>query len=686
MFKIIEQRLTLKLGLLATVAVALGFSLASIMSTETLLKSTARLHRESAVGITTSIGASLRTAMLAGDGAHVRRLVSEVKTQLPQVGIRIFSAHGEEVFGAKASTPKPEQVPVLVRAVIASGKSAENAEARALPIVRQERCRACHAQGDLLGVLSVGAAAPPRSSADRLRALDTLTTVIRDGFYRVMLAPTAPSFNAYFTELTQSVPGVRNVAVYRPDGQLAYGKPTPRNAKLLVRVATVHSEPRCLGCHEDAKAVDGSTIAVAFDPEQAMAHDTLALSIEAVLKQVMLTGLGRLATGFFDDVAKSGALRSLTLHDAQGRLIYNAFARASPPADVAQVLRTGALHASASDSGPEYVLIEPLQNTRPCQTCHGSDSTVRGAIELRLNTSAVQAELASLRQSSAVYGSLTIILVLVLLALGLYYTVILPVREIGSVADQVGVGQLNAKVKLDSADEMGRLGRHINEMVRGLRQKLELSKFVSHDTLHKVESSVGTVARGGERRRIAVVFSDIRGFTSFAESHEPEVVVEMLNRCLQAQAVVVLRHGGDINKFVGDEIMARFNGPDMALLATRAAVEMAEAVALLNTSLAGNTKATAVGVGVSVGEAVLGAMGAERRMDFTAIGDTVNLGARLCSAAGPGEVFVTEAVRREIGAAEGLEFKALKPMMVKGKQEPVVVYRVLRESWQQAAG
>jgi adenylate cyclase len=371
-------------------------------------------------------------------------------------------------------------------------------------------------------------------------------------------------------------------------------------------------------------------------------------------------------------------VRSLTLHDAEGRLVHNAFAHPSPPEEVAQVLRSGAARATVPEGAPEFVFVEPLRNARHCQTCHGSDTSLRGAVEVRLNTSEELAELASLQRSSLAFGVSTIILVLVLLALGLYYTVIRPVRTIGAVADLVGAGRLDAIVDLQTSDEMGRLGHRINDMVRGLRQKLELSKFVSRDTLHEVESSAGAVARGGEKRRIAVVFSDIRGFTTFAESHEPEAVVEMLNRCLQAQAEVVLRHGGDIDKFVGDEIMARFFGPDMVLRATRAAVEMVEAVEMLSSTLAGAAEGTAVGVGVNVGDAVLGAMGAERRMDFTAIGDAVNLGARLCSAAGPGEVFVTEAVRCEVGDAEGFAFVALEPIMVKGKHEPVAVYRVVR--------
>jgi adenylate cyclase len=392
----------------------------------------------------------------------------------------------------------------------------------------------------------------------------------------------------------------------------------------------------------------------------------------------MAAGLGRLATDFLDDISRSGTLNHLTLHDAQGRLVHDAFVRPTPPAAVAHVLRTGISAPTSTSSASEMVFIRPLPNEPACQTCHGLVGPVLGAIEIRLNTGEEQAELSALRRNSAFYGVSTIALVLALLALGLYYAVIRPVREIGAVADLVGAGQLDTNVDIQSADEMGRLGRRINDMVLGLRQKIELSKFVSRDTLHEVEASAGTVARHGEKRRIAVLFSDIRGFTLFTESHEPEEVVGMLNRCLQVQAEVALRHGGDIDKFVGDEIMVRFDGPDMALRATRAAVEMAEVVTQLNLRGTDPTQGTAVGVGVSVGDAVLGAMGAERRMDFTAIGDAVNLGARLCSAAGRGEVLISEAVRIDIGDAQGLVFTPLDPIMVKGKQAPVTIYRAER--------
>ena len=684
MLEIVQQRLAFKLGILITVAVAAGFSAAATVSTRTMLRSTARLHRQSASGLAASISASVRMSMLVGNGVQVRRLVAEVRSRLPNAGVRVFSSRGEEVFGAKPPAPPAGQVPAGVRAAIASGIPVVTGSARSIPLVRGDRCSVCHAGGPVVGVLTVDAAPSSRPSGTSSGALadsvgddlDALTEIIRDGYLRVMLAPQA-RFDEYFAELAAHVPGVR-AAAYAPDKTLVYGKPFPRDRTVLVRTATLRAEARCLGCHESAKEVDGATVVVAFDRRQGSQREMLPTVIKTVLEQVLDAGLGRLVIGFLDDVAHTGAVRALTLHDAEGRLFHDSFGHLTPPPEIASVLRTGMALAFTDARNAEFRFIEPLRNTTACQTCHGSDQPMRGAIEIRVNDREARVELAGLQRASAVYGFSTIVLVLALLVIGLYYTVIRPVQAIGTVADLVGAGRLDATVHLNTADEMGRLGRRVNEMVTGLRQKVELSKFVSRETLHEVEANAGAIARGGERRRVAILFSDIRGFTPFAESHEPEAVVAMLNRYLHAQAAVVVRHGGDIDKFVGDEIMARFTGRDMVLKATRAAVDMVAAVEALHSERADSAGGAAIGVGVNVGEAVLGAMGAEDRMDFTAIGDTVNTAARLCAAAGPGEVLVTEAVRGELGNASELGLEALEPMRLKGKTEAVAVYRVIQ--------
>ncbi|MCA9591165.1 MAG: adenylate/guanylate cyclase domain-containing protein, partial [Myxococcales bacterium] len=125
----------------------------------------------------------------------------------------------------------------------------------------------------------------------------------------------------------------------------------------------------------------------------------------------------------------------------------------------------------------------------------------------------------------------------------------------------------------------------------------------------------------------------------------------------------------------GDELMARFQGPDMEARAARCAVEMVAAVDALNRSLASGT-AVHVGVGVHVGEMVLGAMGASDRMDFTVIGDAVNLAARLCGAAQKAEVIVTAEIAAAVEGSASIALAPMDPIVVKGKKEPIPIFRV----------
>ena len=229
---------------------------------------------------------------------------------------------------------------------------------------------------------------------------------------------------------------------------------------------------------------------------------------------------------------------------------------------------------------------------------------------------------------------------------------------------------------MSSHDEIGRLGARMNKMVEGLRQKVALSRFVSRATVDSVERQAdGNVSRGGTRRRMTVLFSDIRGFTAFSESHEPEQVVEMLNHYLHAQAEIVAKHGGDIDKFVGDELMARFDGPDMEKRAIRCAVEMAEAVAALSRREGGH--AISIGVGVNVGEMVFGAMGSDTRMDFHRHRGRRQPRCAPVSAAQASQVLVAGPVREAALGMKGVEFVVLDPIKVKGKQDPIAVFSVV---------
>ncbi|TKJ17964.1 hypothetical protein A6V29_01075 [Blastococcus sp. CCUG 61487] len=183
---------------------------------------------------------------------------------------------------------------------------------------------------------------------------------------------------------------------------------------------------------------------------------------------------------------------------------------------------------------------------------------------------------------------------------------------------------------------------------------------------------------GGRTADVTVLIADLRGFTSFAERHAPHEVVAMLNTLFAEVVPVVLRAGGTVVQFVGDEVMALFGAPtrqpDHALRAARAALDLQQAVA----TTADRVGWPRFGVGVNTGPALVGNIGAEQMRTFTAIGDTTNLAARLQGLAGPGEVVVGERTAAQLGARAVVE--AREPVPVKGKSEPVPAFllRALR--------
>jgi adenylate cyclase len=255
-----------------------------------------------------------------------------------------------------------------------------------------------------------------------------------------------------------------------------------------------------------------------------------------------------------------------------------------------------------------------------------------------------------------------------------------PIQEIGRVAQEVSTGNLTVRVQgVKSRDEIGDLAMRMNEMIRGLLERFHLEKFVSGETLSAVRhSDEGGVQLGGERRQVTVFFSDIRGFTAFSERVSPEVVVDMLNVYLRHEANIVKAYQGDIDKFVGDELVAVFQGERMVQNAILCALEIQEKMAELVQERP--EWQLAVGIGINTGEVVMGAMGSDERMDYTILGDHVNLGARLCSSAGPGQVLVSENTYQHLTYLEGVKLTRLSPIEVKGKAQPVQIYEAVRET------
>ncbi|WP_421724759.1 adenylate/guanylate cyclase domain-containing protein [Bauldia sp.] len=253
-----------------------------------------------------------------------------------------------------------------------------------------------------------------------------------------------------------------------------------------------------------------------------------------------------------------------------------------------------------------------------------------------------------------------------------------PILRIGEAATEVGEGNFKARVDdVDSRDEIGDLARRINTMIGQINERFELAKFVSGGTIDAIQrSDEDGVKLGGERRKVAILFADIRGYTAFAESRDPELVVEVLNLYFQRQADLVAAHHGDIDKFVGDQLMAVFHGETMARDAVQCALAIQEV--MVEQARAHPEWGLDIGIGVDMGEVVVGAMGSKQRMDFTVLGDHVNLAARLCSAAAPKQTLISDAIAAEVHSDQAFRLEPMEPIAVKGKAAPIRIYAVAR--------
>ena len=215
------------------------------------------------------------------------------------------------------------------------------------------------------------------------------------------------------------------------------------------------------------------------------------------------------------------------------------------------------------------------------------------------------------------------------------------------------------------------------------RELLVRSNFERYFTPHlaaRIADEPGAIRLGGDKRPVAVLFSDIRGFTALSESMKPDDIASLLTEYFTEMVECVFRHGGTLDKFMGDEVMAQWGAPipsaDDADRAVRAAIDMMGALEILNAKWrSAGRPVLDIGVGLSYGEVFAGNIGSERRLEFTVIGDTVNTASRLCSAAGGGEILMTDEVRRQLRKPTPVE--ARPPLEVKGKAQPVPVFRVV---------
>ncbi len=259
-------------------------------------------------------------------------------------------------------------------------------------------------------------------------------------------------------------------------------------------------------------------------------------------------------------------------------------------------------------------------------------------------------------------------------------TVTRPVKVLVNSAREIERGDYHHVVNLQQEDELGLLGQAFNNMSKGLyeRDRVQnlLGKVISPEIAQELISS--DVQLGGEEKEITILFTDLRNFTGLSENRSPSDMLDILNEYLTRMTAVIDRHGGVVDKYIGDAIMALFgapvNLPDHPSRAVACALEMLDELVLCNASF--KTRGWPeldMGIGVHSGKVVVGNMGSSDRLNYTAIGDGVNLASRLESATKDCGVpiIVSEATRN---MAPDFEYQELQAIQVRGRQQAVRMF------------
>ncbi|MEA2840530.1 MAG: adenylate cyclase [Methylobacteriaceae bacterium] len=241
---------------------------------------------------------------------------------------------------------------------------------------------------------------------------------------------------------------------------------------------------------------------------------------------------------------------------------------------------------------------------------------------------------------------------------------------------------LRIKALNDELDALNQsLETRVAQQVAEIERVSRLRRFLAPQIADVIASSDGQdKLLQSHRREISVLFCDLRGFTSFTETNEPEEVMGVISEYIREMCALIDRYEGTIQGFAGDGIIALFNDPvpcaDHAERAVRLAADMRDKVAELAAGWSRRGLDLGCGIGVALGYATLGTIGFERRLEYSAIGSVMNLASRLCDEAKPGQIIVSRRVFSEVEPI--VEAAELPPLTLKGFSRPVPAYEIVK--------
>ena len=279
-----------------------------------------------------------------------------------------------------------------------------------------------------------------------------------------------------------------------------------------------------------------------------------------------------------------------------------------------------------------------------------------------------------------------------------------PVRRIASALAQIAVGDFTQRVNVPNRDEFGALSQNLNqtterlgelyselnslnqnlqvkvdEQVQELERTTRMKRYLSPQLAESILSGGTDVDLTSRRQELTVFFSDIRGFTAMSERLEPEELVELLNQYLSEMTEIVFKHGGTLDKYIGDALMVFFGNPvpfeDHTERAVRTALEMRARLGELQQRWMARTQEfLTMGIGITTGYVTVGNIGSPSRMDYTVLGNQVNLASRLADTAKGGQILVSErtlvAVRGMVASTE------IDQIQLQGVSRPIAIFEI----------
>ena len=285
---------------------------------------------------------------------------------------------------------------------------------------------------------------------------------------------------------------------------------------------------------------------------------------------------------------------------------------------------------------------------------------------------------------------------LILLAIGTIFAAALaywlasrmwgPIRQLEDGVERIGMGQLDHRIAIESRDELGQLAIRFNQMAEELaasQQKSErinrLKQFLAPQVAELVEHSDQRLL-DGQRREVVAIFGDLRGFTAFSARAEPDVILAVLREYYEAIGAVTARHAATLIRFAGDGVMVLVNAPvtceNPAHRGVQLAVDMQTAVQALAGAWSAGGCAMGFGVGIAMGSATVGTLGYHGRLDYTAIGNVVNLASRLCSLADDAQILVEPVVAEQV--QDSIALASIGARHIKGYDRALEIFSVVR--------